>query len=508
MKILKWILPSIILPITTLINQSLVSGIFPSNFKIAKIMPLQKEPNNCYIDNFRPISLLPCISKIIEKCVFDQVFEYFEKNKLLNESQYGYRKAHSTELACLEIVDRIHKQLDDHETPFCIFMDLSKAFDTIDHTILLKKLRYYGMDQNSLRWFSSYLSNRQQYVDIEGYKSDLKQVNTGVPQGSTLGPLLFIIYMNDINYVSEKFNAILFADDTTLNSVLSLFSENQNASQLSANINKEIHKIYEWLNANRLSLNIKKTKYMVFRYPQKPASSLPKMDIIIDGKKIKRVDNFKFLGIELTETMSWKLHIDKLRIKISKVVGVMRRIKNFVSSHVLLKIYSTLILCHLHYGILCWGFESHRLFKIQKKAVRVLTKSKYNSHTDPLFKTLKLLKINDIFKTQCLKFLYNLKKNTTPKYFSRGYLPTAVEHSYNTRNQHQLRPARTNRQKTKKTIRYYLPTLVNVTPRSIVSKIETHSLTSYKSNVKLLFLNEYQTQCNKPNCFSCKNELN
>ena len=247
---------------------------------------------------------------------------------------------------------------------------------------------------------------------------------------------------------------------------------------------------------------------MVFRYPQKPASSLPKMDIIIDGKKIKRVDNFKFLGIELTETMSWKLHIDKLRIKISKVVGVMRRIKNFVSSHVLLKIYSTLILCHLHYGILCWGFESHRLFKIQKKAVRVLTKSKYNSHTDPLFKTLKLLKINDIFKTQCLKFLYNLKKNTTPKYFSRGYLPTAVEHSYNTRNQHQLRPARTNRQKTKKTIRYYLPTLVNVTPRSIVSKIETHSLTSYKSNVKLLFLNEYQTQCNKPNCFSCKNELN
>ena len=504
MKVLKWILPSIALPITTLVNQSLATGIFPSNLKIAKIMPLQKQPNNCNIDNFRPISLLPSISKVIEKCVFDQVYEYFEKNKLLYDSQYGYRQSHSTETACLEIIDRLHRQLDQNKTPLCIFIDLSKAFDTLDHAILLSKLEYYGLQQNTLNWFRSYLFNRKQYVEIEGYKSDMRNVNTGVPQGSILGPLLFIIYMNDLNFVSKKFNAILFADDTTLNSVLSVFTNNNNIT-LSSKINNEINKLNEWMKTNKLSLNIKKTKFMIFRYPQKPVSSLPKLDIKIEGKRIEQVDQFKFLGITIHETLTWKHHIDIIRVKISKVTGTMRRLKSYINSKVLLSIYNTLILSHLHYGILCWGFDGHKLFKMQKKSIRVVKKSKYNSHTDPIFKSLKLLKINDIFKTQCLKFLYRLKNGTVPSYFLHNFLPTSIGHNHNTRNRELLQPARANKQTTKKSLRLYLPKLINEIPGSITNKIYTHTVDSFKKGIKSYLIGKYSLQCTKPNCYSCLN---
>ena len=487
-----------------LINQSLTTGIFPSNFKKAKLLPLQKEPNNCHMENFRPISLLPTISKIMEKCVFNQVFSYFENNKLLYDSQYGYRKEHSTETACLEIIDKLNKQLDKKEIPLCIFIDLSKAFDTLDHRILLSKLKYYGMDDISLYWFKSYLSNRHQFVEIEGYKSKLKQINTGVPQGSILGPLLFIIYMNDINFVSNTFEAIIFADDTTLNSVLSLFSKHDK-SNLSGIINKEINKLYDWMKANKLSLNIKKTKYMVFRYPQKSRHSLPKLSIKINDVIIERVDQFKFLGIIIHETLSWKFHTDMIRMKISKVVGVMRRLRNYISTQVLLKIYNALILSHLHYGILCWGFTGPRLFKVQKKAIRVICKRKYNSHTDPLFKKLKLTKINDIFKTKCLTFLFNLKKGKVPAYFRNTFKFTGGEHNYNTRNRDRIQPTRTNKKTTDKTLRQYIPVLTETIPNSIMNKIDTHSLQSLKRNTKLFFIEKYESQCNKPNCYICSN---
>ena len=177
--------------------------------KVAKIMPLLKKPNIFKVDNFRPISLLPCISKILEKCVFKQLNEYFEKHKLLYNSQYGYRQGHSTESACMELIDKLHQQLDNSKRPLCIFIDLSKAFDTLNHVILLSKLKYYGLDENAISWFKSYLSDRKQYVEIENVKSSIKDIQTGVPQGSTLGPLLFIIYMNDISLSSNLLKSTL-----------------------------------------------------------------------------------------------------------------------------------------------------------------------------------------------------------------------------------------------------------------------------------------------------------
>ena len=188
----------------------------------------------------------------------------------------------------LSLIDKIYQQLDNNQIPFCLFLDLSKAFDTLDHIILIAKLKYYGLDESAITWFQSYLCNRFQYVEIDGIKSEPRRVNTGVPQGSILGPLLFIIYMNDINHASNIFQSILYADDTSLNSTMSIFS-NGSHEPLSPKINAEINLIFEWLSANKLSLNVWKTKYMIFRYPQTPLSKIPKLELSVNGVVIKRL---------------------------------------------------------------------------------------------------------------------------------------------------------------------------------------------------------------------------
>ena len=236
------------------------TGIFPEKLKNAKIKPIFKKGGNTCFTKYRPISLLPAISKIFERVIYNQLTKYFQNNKSFFSSQYGFRKEHSTELACIEIVDRIIMSLDENETPINIYLDLSKAFDTLNHNILLSKLRYYGIKYTEYSLFKIYLSNRKQYVEFEGELSQLKEIKTGVPQGSILGPLLFIIYMNDIPKCSKLFKFITFADDTSLASVISTFGKNLNPNTTCQNINTELNKIIDWLKVNRLSLNVGKTK--------------------------------------------------------------------------------------------------------------------------------------------------------------------------------------------------------------------------------------------------------
>ena len=242
-------------------------------------MPLYKNDDPHLVDNYRPISVLPAISKVFERVVINQLYDYMHKNKLLYASQYGFRKIHSTELASVELVDRIRLDIDKGKIPLSVFLDLSKAFDTLDHSILLKKLRFYGILGTSLQWFSSYLMNRKQLVDCDGTFSTLINLTTGVSQGSILGPLLFIIYMNDIHEASENFHAILYADDTSLFSSLGSFNVSLNETKfdkytLSESINTELNNIQEWLNINKLSLNVNKTKYMIFHNHQRNIDDL------------------------------------------------------------------------------------------------------------------------------------------------------------------------------------------------------------------------------------------
>ena len=256
-KLLKFISPALVESFRIIINKSLITGIYLHRLKIAKVIPIYKKENKLLMDNYRPISLLSSMSKLFEKVVYNQLFTYFQKNRLLYNGQYGFRMNHSTELAAIELVDRILKDIDNKKLPLAIYMDLSKAFDTLDHNILIKKLQYYGVIGTPLNWFQSYLTDRTQYVEVNNESSSLQTILTGVPQGSILGPLLFLIYMNDIPNASNLFTFILYADDTTLFSTIE-YSIPSSASNYHQTINLNLSKVTDWLIANRLSLNVKK----------------------------------------------------------------------------------------------------------------------------------------------------------------------------------------------------------------------------------------------------------
>ena len=226
----------------------ITTSIFPNSLKIAKIKPIYKKGNKELCENYRPISLLPALSKILEKVMLKQINQYFTTNNLYYHSQYGRRKKHSTEHALIEFTDHIITSLDKNETPTSIFIDLTKAFDCLDHDILLHKLRHYGLDDKALKLCTHYLSNRKQYIKLPDATSDLLSINTGVPQGSILGPFFFLLYINDLPNSSDLIKFITYADDTTLLTTLNPQTHNNN-------INNELSKVFKWFCSNRLSLN-------------------------------------------------------------------------------------------------------------------------------------------------------------------------------------------------------------------------------------------------------------
>ena len=221
-KLFKTLSPALINPLTMIINQSLVTWIFPAKLKIAKVLPLFKKYDCAVMNYYRPISLSTATSKLFEKVAFSQLYDYFRNNDLFHDSQYGFLKKYSTELAAMELTDKVLKESDDKHITLAIFMDLSKAFDTLDHGILIRKLAHYGINGIALEWFTSYLTGRTQYVEIDGVSSSILSLSTDVPQGSLLGPLLFLIYLNDIPNCTEYLNFIPYADDTTLSSTIQI----------------------------------------------------------------------------------------------------------------------------------------------------------------------------------------------------------------------------------------------------------------------------------------------
>ena len=271
---MKVIEPVIIKPLTLLINKVLNTGTFPDKLKIAKVIPICKKGDPSLFENYWPISLLPAISKVLEKIIALQLSSYFEKNKLLFDNQYGFIPKHSTEHAALELIDRIINKMDTNEIPLNIFLDLSKGFDTIDHTILLNKLKYYGLKGSILNLFQSCLNNTKQYTEIEDTTSTILPIHVGVSHCSILGPILFIIYANDLPQCSNKFDFIMYADDTTLSSAIYCFSDINSNTNADVLIIIELCKVIEWLKINKLSLNKNKSKYMLFQMPKKEIQNI------------------------------------------------------------------------------------------------------------------------------------------------------------------------------------------------------------------------------------------
>ena len=497
-KLLKFTKDQLAEPLAFIINQSIEEGIFPDKLNIAKVLPLYKKNDKFVFDNYRPISILPSVSKVFERIIHNQIYEYFSKHELFYKSQYGFRQNHSTELAAIELIDRIIKQMDINCVPINIFLDLSKAFDTLDHNILLHKLRYYGINGKSLELLDSYLKNRFQFVEFQNTNSDYLELKCGVPQGSILGPLLFIIYVNDLNVATTHLHPLIYADDTTLCTNLTSF---QNNSNLEIVLNSELDSVNTWLKLNKLSLNISKTRAIQFHNPQR---NVVYPSLYIERHKIDFVSEFNFLGIIIDSHLKWKSHIDMVSKKISKTIGILNKLKNFLPTSAMMNIYNSLILSHLSYGLLIWGWKSHKLYKLQKKAIRIVTKSNYASHTSVLFKKVRTLKIMDLCALQDLKLVYKFENNLVPNYLL-NIVNEESTHDHFTRHSSGVRfrlPA-VRHDFAKNGIAYRLPKIWNSMDPTIKGKIRTHSLYGYKFYIKEKYLQTYATECNILNCYIC-----
>ena len=425
------------------------------------------------------------------------------ENKLLCEQQYGFRSQHSTELAAIKLVDYLTHNMDTNKIPTSIYLDLSKAFDTLSFDILLTKFEHYGITGVPLKLLTSYIKDRYQYVIYNGKTLNLLEIRTGIPQGSILGPLFFSIYINDIIKASAVFNYIMYADDTTLYCNLEDFVDCDTETA----INRELQKINLWLLRNKLTLNVDKTKFMIFHKRKK----VPNLSIALNNIAITKVDTFNYLGILLDSNLSWKSHTDMLVLKISTLIGVLHRVKKYFPKSILLTIYKSLITPHLNYGLLLWGNRRSRVNILQKKAIRVVNFSPYISHSEPIFKNLKLLNMDDLFTLKKFKFLHKLAHNTLPTYFN-SYRQFFIKKTtaYNLRN-HALPLPRVNHVFAEKSLVYDLVKLHNDTTYDslIFRKIEenSHSLLGFSKYVTKSLLEKYSVECIIGNCYVC-NRMN
>ena len=321
----------ILFPLYHCINLSFQKGIFPNKLKVAKIFPVFKNDDRCHVSNYRPISALTVFSKLFEKLMHNHLYSHFVRNNLLYKRQFGFQANCSTEHAIVDLMNYLTKSLDKNLFSIGVFLDLSKAFDTVNREILLAKLKYYGVNKLTHNWITDYLKNRKQFINYDNSKfTTLKEVIYGIPQGSILGPLLFLIFINDVFKPLKYTNSVMFADDTNL------VHFHSDIKVLFKQVNEDLTAIDKWFRANKISLNTSKTKYILFHNRnQRDTIPLKLPDLLISNREMERVSHLKFLGLVIDENLSWECHIKKLENQIVKTIGMLYKVRPFLSEHCL-----------------------------------------------------------------------------------------------------------------------------------------------------------------------------
>ena len=407
--------------------------------KIAEVVPLYKGKDHCLESKYRPISLLTTLSKVLEKIVYSRVYSFLTETCQLYENQYGFRANHSCEHAIGQTIGKIIKNTENKKYSVCVLLDLSKAFDTIKHTIMLRKLETYGIRGNALAWFKSYLSERYMTVKCRTASSGLEthsdtfKVEYGTPQGSCLGPLIFLIFVNDLHLHTDECDCVQFADDTTL-----VFSH-KNLRYLKYCVESEIHKIYDWFNANKLTLNVGKSAYLLFGCNQ--VSTLD-FTLSINGLEIPRVSHAKLLGTWIDNKLTWGVHISKLLTKLKCAIGMLRRCKYLLDKRSKKLLYYGQFHSNLCYCIGIWGTmltkkQKLDLTRLQRTAVSLVDMTK---PTDQVFKTMGILTFGNLIRLEQMKLGFKLCHELLPVKFAmqlkedhRGCAMVKT-HQYSTRN--------------------------------------------------------------------------
>lgn len=432
--VMKKIKDSIKCPLAHIANLSFSSGTFPKELKIANVVPLFKSGDDMIFTNYRPVSVLPVFSKLLERLMFTRLIDFLTLNDVLDKYQFGFQKGKSTYMALITLIDKITKALDNGDIVIGVFLDFSKAFDTVDHKILLKKLEWYGIRNAPLKWFHDYLNKRYQYVTYNSTKSSEKSIKCGVPQGSILGPLLFLLYINDLPTVSEACLNILFADDTNM------FITGNDIDYMCRKMNSDLSMVQEWLCCNKLSLNICKTHYMVFTSRNKHVNDI---DIKINGVKIDRVYSTKFLGVMIDSKLTWKSHIDYMSSKLSKCVGILAKCRKTLYKSALISLYYSFAYPYLIYCNHVWGnnyqINLEKIFILQKKLIRIVTCSPYRAHTEPLFVANNVLTVYDINTYVIGMFMYKCMNEGISGDFRNYFVRNSDINEHYLRNTGELR---------------------------------------------------------------------
>lgn len=392
-KVVKDVIDLILEPLTFIFNKILEQGKYPRAFKLTKVTPIFKKGEKLSPSSYRPISLIPIFSKILEGCITQQLNEFFIKNNLLCDNQFGFISGRSTTQAIEKIVEQILLNFENRLTSSAILIDLTKAFDCISHELIIKKLSCYGLKSNELSLFNSYLNDRRQMVVQRQDKSELKTLKVGVPQGSVLGPFLFVVAINDLAF-NVPCTTVLYADDTTL------LNFDKNLEQLVKVEEQALKVALQWFEANRLIVNSRKTEHIMFS-----------LDHTIN-KDIKPV---KLLGMYLDSRLSWDYHVGELCKKLSRVTYLLRKLRNCVTIDMLVTAYYAFFESHLRYGLTLWGNSCgwKKAFIWQKKALRVMTKVPERETCRPIFMTLQIMTLPSLYIYCCLvsvkKILSSLK---------------------------------------------------------------------------------------------------
>ena len=420
-------------------NQFMDQGIFPDELKIGQVVPVYKKGNKEELQNYRPISILPAFSKIFEKIIYYRLYSFLSANNVISDTQFGFRKGHSTSHALNYSIEKIYGHLEASKHVIGIFIDLSKAFDTIDHNQLLYKIENYGFRGKAFDLIKSYMTNRNQFVQFLDEKSNLAPIRYGVPQGSVLGPLLFLLYINDIVNATPCGDFVLYADDTNI------FVAANSREGVYEKANEVLNYVYNYMLSNKLHINMSKCNYMYFRPNianyQVCARSREMLKLSINGKNIKQVASTKFLGVIIDEDLSWIPHVEYLNKKLKSCCGAIKRIMNYIPDSQFVNIYHSLFESHLSYCISVWGgaspVEIEKLFITQKYCMRILFgKQPYwfitdtcqralsfneqmnrdysKEHTKPLFKSNDILTVSNLYNYHALTELYKIMKFRTP----------------------------------------------------------------------------------------------